>query len=120
MRFSDDEIVLASELSALDLPWQPRPGRYVWDTDGLIDCPSPFHGRVYFILDLKHFLRRAGTIEALKEALVWLPTWHDARDILKCLGVSHDVVADRLEADHAIEQRSELLVLYRMIAEKLG
>jgi hypothetical protein len=120
MRFSEDEILLALELCMLGLPWEPQPGHYVWDADGLIDCPSPFHDRVYFILDLKHFLRRAGTLEELKAALVWLPTWHDARNILESLGVSHAEVACRLEEYDAIEQQIELATLYRMIADQLA
>jgi hypothetical protein len=92
----------------------------VWDENGLIEKPSPFQEGVYFILDLKHFLRRAGTIEAMKDALVWLPTWHDARDILRALGVADDAVAGRLAAKAAIESGDELPVLYDLIAEQLG
>jgi hypothetical protein len=119
VQFSSDEVQHARELKLLGLPWKPHAGHYVWDDAGLIDCPSPFHDRVYFILDLKHFLRRAGTVESLTQALIWLPTWHNAREILSSLGVSHESVAQRLEASNAIADGCELAMLYRMIAEQL-
>jgi hypothetical protein len=119
MHFSDRVIEGAKRLRGLGLAWEPRPGHYVWDERGLIEKPSPFQDRVYFILDLKHFLRRAGTMEALKESLVWLPTWHDAREILHQLGISDAFVASRLASKGAIESRDELIVLYDLIAEQL-
>ena len=119
MRFSEQEIRLAQRLRRLGLTWEPGTGHYVWDEVGLIDCRSPFHDQIYFILDLKHFLRRAGTVQSLKAAMTWLPTWHDAREILKSLGVSHESVAQRLTQSNAIVERSELATLYRLIAEAL-
>jgi hypothetical protein len=86
---------------------------------GFIDRPSPFQERVYFILDLKHFLRRSGTLDALKTAMVWLPTWHDARDILVAMGVGHEAVAEALQGQAVLHHREELLTLYRLIACRL-
>jgi hypothetical protein len=120
MHFSDRAIERAIRLRHLGLAWEPRPGHYVFNESSLIEKPSPFQEGVYFILDLKHFLRRAGTMEALKESLFWLPTRHDARDILHELGVSDAYVAGRLAAKEAIENRDGLVVLYDLIAEHLG
>ena len=119
MQFSAEEIHLAKQLRYLGLPWEPQPGHYIWDEAGLIDQPSPFQERVYFILDLKHFLRRSGTLDALKTSIVWLPTWHDARDILAAMGVGHEVVAEALQGQAVLQHREELLTLYRLIACRL-
>jgi hypothetical protein len=67
MKFTPAEIELARRLKQLGLAWTPSVGHFVWDETGLINCTSPFHDYVYFILDLKHFLRRAGTIERLQQ-----------------------------------------------------
>ena len=120
MHFTTALIDRAKTLRSLGLTWDPKPGHYVWDENGLIEKPSPFQECVCFILDLKHFLRRAGTLETLKESLVWLPTWHEVRDILETLGVSDADVASRLISERAIESRDELIVLYDLIAERLG
>jgi hypothetical protein len=120
MYFTTALIDRAKTLRSLGLAWDPKPGHYVWDENALIGKPSPFQKGVYFILDLKHFIRRAGTLEALKESLVWLPTWHDAREILHAMGVSDADVASRLVSEKAIESRDELAVLYDLIAEQLG
>jgi hypothetical protein len=119
MQFSTQERQGALQLRDLGLTWEPQAGHYVWDEAGLIEQPSPFQEGVYFILDLKHFLRRAGTMERLKQAMVWLPTWHDARLILQTMGVENGRVADALQAQAALEQNRELLTLYDLIAARL-
>ena len=58
-------------------------------------------------------------MEILKESFFWLPTWHDAREILQKLGISDTRVASRLASKAAIESRDELIVLYDLIAEQL-
>lgn len=120
MRFSPQEIEAAIELHQLGLPWEPGPGQYVWDQAGLVEQHSPFQDGVYFILDLKHFLRRAGTLETLKRSMVWLPTWHDVRDVLEHLGLDHADVAQAIQNHHALEHKHELLTLYSLIAARLG
>ncbi|WP_168566396.1 hypothetical protein [Crateriforma spongiae] len=119
MKFSRMEIELARQLKGDGLNWTPAVGHFVWDENGLIEADSPFHDRVFFILDMKHFLRRSKTIEALQDACVWLPTWEDARDWLIQHGVDDALIAQRLQQEKAIESRTERLVLYRMIAENL-
>jgi hypothetical protein len=119
MKFTPAEIRQAQKLKQLGLSWQPAPGQYVWDEAGIIGCESPFHDLVFYILDLKHFLRRAGTIANMQRDLCWLPVWYDARQILRDLAVSDHAVAERLVSEKALSSGSERLCLYRMIEEAL-
>lgn len=119
MYFSPEEIALARQLKAAGLPWHPQPGHFVWDEAGVIEQPSPFHDRVFFILDLKHYLRRTTTFENLQKMFYWLPTWQDSREVLQALGISSSDIANRLVVEKAVEQDVERLVLYRMIHEGL-
>lgn len=118
--FSQDEIRLAHELKAAGLPWNPQPGHYVWDGMPLIQRDSPFHDRVFFILDLKHFLRRSETIERLVESMVWLPTWEQCRDQLADRSVAAEEIAAHLQATDAIENRNERLELYVLLLRTLS
>lgn len=119
MQFSAQEMYWAKQLHEFGLPWEPCPGHYVWDVAGFIEQPSPFQEGVYFILDLKHFLRRTGTLDTFKASMIWLPTWHDARAILAAMGVADTVIAEELQAQSALEHGEELLTLYLLIASHL-
>lgn len=120
MKFSNQEIELAQLFKAHGLEWTPQCGQYVLDQAQLIQCASPFQPQVYYILDLKHFLRRSGTLEELKQRMCWLPDWQDARQLLQQMGVSSATVAQRLVQSRAIESNSERLELYRLIEEQLA
>lgn len=91
---------IAAGLKASGLPWKPHVGCFVWDPDEHIAAPSPFPGRVYFILSMPRFIDIFGSAEAVREHLVWLPTWYQARRICHLRGiappggVSGDAVAD--------------------------
>lgn len=115
MKFSPDEVALAHELKAAGMPWTPTVGHYVWDRNELIQHASPFHGRVYFILELKHFLRRCRSMDHLTASMVWLPTWEQAREILRDRGIDDDQVADHLNATNALRSHTERTQLYRLI-----
>ncbi len=119
MKFSIPEIELAQLFKAYGLEWTPQCGHYVLDQAQLIQCSSPFQPNVYFILDIKHFLRRSGTLEQLKQRMCWLPDWQDARQLLQQMGVSSTTVALRLIDSRAIENNLERLELYRLIEEQL-
>jgi len=67
-------LLLASELKRAGLPWKPHVGCFLWDRDALIEASSPFPNRIYFILNLEHFLGRFETSEKIAEKLGWLPT----------------------------------------------
>jgi hypothetical protein len=119
MRFTEEQINAARRLRDAGLPWNPGPGDFVYDERGLVERPSPFQDRVYFILDLRHFLRRAGTVERLKQAMFWLPQWQQARQLLRDLGVGDVELAAMLEKQNAIASGRELLALYERIRQAL-
>ncbi len=118
--FSADEINKAQELKSLGLAWVPSVGHYVFDFSNLIEAPSPFQEGVYFILDLKHFVRRAGSIEALPERLCWLPDWKQSRHILQELGCSVTDQLAVLNHSQTLRDGTELLQLYQLIENRLG
>ncbi|MFZ9010852.1 MAG: hypothetical protein ACO21J_10365 [Anaerohalosphaeraceae bacterium] len=119
MKFCEREIEMAQKLHALNLQWHPQAGNYVFDIKGIIEKSSPFQTGVYFILDIKHFLKRAGSPEAIKASMCWLPVWEDCRTLLKSLGVSWSQVENRLIEKSAFQNDSERVVLYEMILERL-
>ena len=92
--FGKDHRELALRLKQAGLAWKPHVGCFVWDREGLIPADSPFPDRVYFILNLGHFLRLLGTAERVRERLVWLPTWHQARLAAEKLGVDEKALRD--------------------------
>lgn len=118
-RFSQPEIKLAHELKDAGLPWRPMPGQFVWDAEPLIHHDSPFHDRVFFILDLKHFLRRSETIERLIESMVWLPTWEQARELLTERSIGGDAILTHLQTTDAISKNQERLELYRLLLKSV-
>jgi len=79
----------ALELKEHGLKWEPHVGCFVWDPEETIPAPSPFGGRIYFILNLNRFLQFYSDIESMKNRLVWLPTWHQAGQILGSAGKSN-------------------------------
>ncbi len=119
VRFSGEELDLAQLFKAYGLDWTPEVGHYVLDQSELIKCESPFQDRVFFILDLKHFLRRSETIENLKERVCWLPTWEQMRQLLREHDVSDQTVVEHLELTQAIGRGTERLELYRLFEERL-
>ena len=119
MKFSEREIEIAQKLHALNFQWNPQAGNYVFDIKGIIDKNSPFQTGVYFILDIKHFLRVAGSLEGIKDSMCWLPLWEDCRKILTSLRIPWDQVENRLLENSAFQKDSERLALYEMILEKL-
>ncbi len=120
MKFSAEEIQLAKEFKQYGLNWTPTVGNYMYDEHGLIEVPSPFQEKVYFILDLKHFLRHSGTIENLRDKMIWLPQWEDARMTLKQLGVGNESIIETLQMQKGLETGSERLVLYKLIHSELS
>ncbi len=119
MHFSREEIETACGLHELGLPWVPRAGHYVYDPTGACPKPSPFQEGVYFILNCEYFMNLLGGVDRFQSAMRWLPTWHDARQLLRGLGVADESVAAWLKECQAIENGGELLLLYRLIAHSL-
>ncbi len=117
--FRDDLCRLARELRDQGLVWKPHVGCFVWDPDAHIDAPSPFPGRIYFILSMARFLRIFGSVEAMVQHLVWLPTWHQAHQVARKLGVGPDL---QMTAGTDLGQQggADLIYLYRRIQDALG
>ena len=109
----------AAQLKERGLPWTPHVGCFVWDPDEIIEVTSPFPGRIYFILNVGHFLRIFGSLEEISRKLVWLPTYHQARLCCDQVGVDQEEVSAVLASPENIRAGNELLVLYNMILSKL-
>ena len=109
----------AARLKKKGLSWTPHVGCFVWDPDEIIEVTSPFPGRIYFILNLGHFLRIFGSLEEISKNLIWLPTYHQARLLCDQVGVDQEEVAALLASSESIRAGKELLVLYKMILNEL-
>ncbi|MGD8996226.1 MAG: hypothetical protein PVH34_13500, partial [Syntrophobacterales bacterium] len=109
----------AAQVKDRGLPWTPHVGCFVWDPDEIIEVASPFPGRIYFILNLGHFLRLFGSLEEISRKLVWLPTYHQARLLCNQVGVDQKRVLAALASTENINAGDELLVLYKLILNKL-
>jgi hypothetical protein len=111
---------LAARLKTAGLPWHPHVGCFVWDRDGHIAVPSPFPQRLYFILNLGHFLQILGTLEDILAKLIWLPTWHQARLLAVSLAVPPQTVAAMFQQGSPPPPGDELLALYEILLQNLG
>lgn len=107
----------AARLKTAGLPWHPHVGCFVWDRDGHIAVPSPFPQRIYFILNLGHFLQILGTLEDIQAKLIWLPTWHQARLLATDLAVPPDTIARIFQQEPATAPGDELLALYDIVLQ---
>jgi uncharacterized protein YjiS (DUF1127 family) len=123
--FTDVHIDQARALARNDanrtnLPWTPEPGQFVYDDDRVLPHTSPFQENVFFILDLRHFLRYAESVDELQQRMFWLPTWHDCLSLLHDMGVSRSDIASTLTDRNAIQQGTELDCLYELLALHLN
>ena len=115
--FDDRHRQAALRLKLAGIAWEPHAGCFVWDPEGRIPVDSPFPDRVYFILNLGHFLRLLGPIDQVRERLVWIPTWHQARLIAERLGVGGNTLREIWAEDKA--PGDEILRLYERIHAEL-
>ena len=106
---------MAGVLKDNGLPWEPHVGCFVWDRDGFIEVSSPFPQRIYFILNMGHFLRRFQTIENMTKQLVWVPTWHQGRLLCTLFGVDNQQIDNLWHSKTMIKPGDDLLLLYEMI-----
>ncbi len=116
--FTRPHLERARDMKALGLAWHPHVGCFVWDPDQHIAAASPFPLRVYFILSLPRFMEIFGNTEAMTEKLVWVPTWHQARQMAARLGIGPEAVAGLWSAPPA--PGDELLGLYGLIQAALA
>ena len=80
--FDPDVLEAARSLKAAGLTWRPHVGCFVWDPDGHMPVSSPFPQRVYFVLNLGRFTELLGSVEELRDKLVWVPTYSQALALL--------------------------------------
>ena len=120
MEFSSRQIALAIQFKEMGLAWEPTVGNYVYDATAAVKPTSPFQEHVYFLLNYDCFMDRVGGVERFKTIMTRLPTWSDAREILWSLGVSDKELQDELVRSRALEDGSELLQLYELIAQHLS
>ena len=117
--FESSHVGLAKELKSLGLPWVPHVGCFVWDEEGLIEARSPFPNNIYFILSLPRFIGIFGSVEAVREKLVCLPTWHQARLLCRRLGIEDVEVIAIWNSGIPISPGDELQAIYEKLAAGL-
>ena len=116
---NDKILESALHLKRLGLPWSPQVGCFVWDRQAVISAPSPFPKRVYFILNMRRFTAIFGSEEKMRQQLVWVPTWHQAFQLCRRLGIA-DTEADRFFEGRGLPPgETGLLQVYALIASKL-
>lgn len=119
MRFTESEIQWATRLRGAGLEWDPQPGHYVFDIDGMVKAGSPFQAGVYLITSLNAFEALVGGPDEMHRSFAWLPTWEDARDWLRDHGVGDETAVRAL--DHGLpEGLTDRECLYRLILEQLA
>ena len=104
---------LAAALKQSGLPWHPHVGCFVWDPSRYIRPASPFPHDIYFILSLPRFIGIFGSIDAIQEKLIWLPTWHQVRLLCQRYGI------DPAPQLPAVSPTEELKTLYRLVKSAL-
>jgi hypothetical protein len=118
--FDERHCELAASLKEAGLPWRPHVGCFVHDPDQDIGVPSPFPNRIYFILNLGHFLRLLGTVDDVKKRLIWLPTWHQTRLLCALFGVKDVAVSGLWSAQgRTMQAGDDLLALYELLLKAL-
>lgn len=111
---------LALKMKRLGLPWTPHVGCFVHDQQKVITAPSPFPDRIYFILNMQRFIRIFGSVEKMKQQLVWLPTWYQAVQLCRQLNISDDELNKAASAMDHFSPVDEMTRLYEAMATKLA
>jgi hypothetical protein len=119
MKFTPHQITCAIEFKRNGLAWTPSVGNYVYDANNAVKASSPFQENVFFLLNYDCFIDRLGGEEQFVEAMTWLPTWEDARGVLKSLDVEHEEVQAAIVDSGALREGTELDILYDLIAKRL-
>jgi hypothetical protein len=117
--FETRHVRLAKELKRLGLPWVLHVGCFVWDEERLIEAGSPFPNNLYFILSLPRFISIFGSVEGIREKLVWLPTWHQARLLCRRLGMEDAAIVAIWNSGAPMSPGDELQAIYEKLAAVL-
>ncbi|MCS7469398.1 hypothetical protein NZK35_22325 [Stieleria sp. ICT_E10.1] len=120
MTFTDRMIELAIAMKSAGVPWQPSAGHYVLDQDRVVQRASPFQEHVYFVLNLPHFVKLAGGVDAFVDKMVWLPTWEQSRQVLRDAGMTDQCLQSILLEKNSIARQEELVTLYELILDRFG
>lgn len=72
-----------------------------------------------FYTQFARFISIFGSLEAIEDKLVWLPTWHQARLLAMRLGVSHEKMSGFWGPDSVPSPGDALLGMYRLIIAAL-
>ncbi len=116
----DDRIMqLPLQMKQAGLPWEPEVGCFVWDREEIIAQPSSFPKRIYFILNMKRFISIFGDVEKMKLRLVWLPTWYQARQIIRRLQIRDTDRGSQRHPNPSSSPEAELAGLYQHILQHL-
>jgi len=115
--FSRELCQLAAQLKQDGLIWHPHVGCFVWDKDEHIPVSSPFPHRIYFILNMGHFLKIFESTSKMVEQLVWLPTWHQAKLICEQLSIASKEINEKLLAKS--QNGDNLVILYQILLKTL-
>ena len=105
----------ARKMKISGLKWQPHVGCFVWDPENCIKQDSPFPNRIYFILSIPRFLDIFGDIDTMVEKLVWIPTWHQARQVYSGLNLPDNEIARLFYGNEGQAAGAELLKIYDAI-----
>ena len=70
-------------------------------------------------MNYDYFMKKVGGVERFKEIMVWLPTWHEARDLLRQFDVANVDIATHLADHHSIERDEELTTLLELLVSVL-
>jgi hypothetical protein len=116
---NDTVLETAFRLKKLGLPWSPQVGCFVWDREAVIPAPSPFPQRVYFILSMRRFTDIFGSEEKMRRQLVWVPTWHQAFQLCRRLGVTDFQTDYFFDGNGFTSGEDGLLQLYALVARQL-
>jgi hypothetical protein len=116
--FSKEVCMAAKSLKEKGLDWNPHVGCFVWDENNSFEVTSPFPNQIYFILNLGHFLKIFDTVENMKDKLVWIPTFHQAKSIIQKFNLS-DEKKYSLNLNSVDTLEEELIKLYQIIFEHL-
>jgi hypothetical protein len=117
--FEETHLELARQMKKRGLAWKPHVGCFLWDPEAHIEAESPFPMRIYFVLSLPRFIGIFGSLEAVADKLVWLPTWHQARLLALQLGVETERIVGLWSSDPLPPPGQELAGIYRLILEAL-
>ena len=115
MPFTRNQINLACQLKEASLAWTPGAGQYVYDRERRIKPGSPFQPQVYFFLDFSCFVEYFGGLSALRESMVWLPTWEQTAQQLRELRFDLRLILTR----GRLESGTELDVAYEALLREL-